>query len=55
MPKKYAFDDYGVKYETLGKDEILASIKSGELKEDTFSGSVEFEGKTIALDRKSVV
>jgi hypothetical protein len=49
MAKKYVFDDYGQKYESLDKDEINGLIATG-VERNTFSGSVTFENNIISFD-----
>jgi hypothetical protein len=52
--KIYAFDDYGIKHETMSKDQIENAISTGEIKKDVFEGSIEYDGETVSYNYAGV-
>lgn len=45
--KIYAFDDFGIKHETMSRAEIENAIQTGEIKKEVFEGSIEYEGENV--------
>ncbi len=45
--KIYAYDDYGIKHETMSRAEIENAISTGEIKKNVFEGSIEYEGENV--------
>lgn len=47
MSNKFVFDEYGNKYPALDKDEVLETIGAGGLRENVYTGNIEYNSNEI--------